>query len=724
MHRPTWLVRLLVPAAVFILGAASTASASTQRPGSIARFNVANAHSPQVERMLAADPARPPGVRPATPRLGLAAAASAVQGIDVSSYQHAHGASIDWTQVAAAGYKFAFIKATEGSYYPNPYYATDEADAKAAGLIVAPIHFAIPNYSGGAFQAGYALDHSGQLADGHTLPLILDAENDPYGNMPPPQGDGTNDCYGMTPAQLVAWISAFVAETHRRTGRAPAIYTTAAWWTTCTGDSKAFAADPLWIASLTSSPSLPGAWHSWTYWQYSSSATVPGITTSTDVSYLSASALELAEPASQSYRPDATVSLATSSLDAGQPVTFKARGLPGGLSINPSTGLVSGTVFSGTLTGKPATFRSSITASAAGAGSTTQGFPWFVHGPVSIGQVRATTASVGTPVELAVPAADSLPGCTLRFAATGLPPGLSMNSCGLISGWPSAAGHYQVSVQVTDSSGVVQAQRAFGWTIVGGSGRGPSGQITLNRDGKCLARLSAADIAIEKCGHAAGQRWTIAPNGSIRVGGACLTAKSAALSAGPCISGGQRWQLRPGGALTDLGDGRCLADNGSKNGARAAAATCYAKPNNTGSSSTPGANQRWTLPAGPLTAGIAGFCASDWHRARSRSGPVTLRRCNRTSQQNWTVEPNGTIRAGGQCLSLGSVGYGTAVRLARCRPSALQQWQLAGGPIGVQLVSPVAGLCLADPGDRIRAGTQLALRGCVAGDPGVWWRVS
>jgi hypothetical protein len=36
----------------------------------------------------------------------------------------------------------------------------------------------------------------------------------------------------------------------------------------------------------------------------------------------------------------------------------------------------------------------------------------------------------------------------------------------------------------------------------------------------------------------------------------------------------------------------------------------------------------------------------------------------------------------------------------------------------------VAGLCLADPGDRSRAGTQLALGGCVAGDPGVWWRVS
>ena len=65
MHRPTWLcLACVVSAAVVILGGATTASASAQRPATIDRFNVANAHSPQVERMLAADRARPPGIRP------------------------------------------------------------------------------------------------------------------------------------------------------------------------------------------------------------------------------------------------------------------------------------------------------------------------------------------------------------------------------------------------------------------------------------------------------------------------------------------------------------------------------------------------------------------------------------------------------------------------------------------------------------------------------------
>ncbi|MGO8956296.1 MAG: GH25 family lysozyme [Streptosporangiaceae bacterium] len=735
MYRPSALVRLAAAAAAITLISAPAAEAGSRPSGAAPartsgplpadRFNVANTHSPRVEHMLAAGRARPPGVRPtgasAAGAAGPGTLASAVQGIDVASAQHSNGASINWNEVAGAGYKFAFIKATEGAYYANPYYAGDAAGAEAADLVVAPYHFAIPNYSGGAFQADYALDHSGYTADGHTLLLIVDLENDPYAGVPPPNGDGTSGvCYGLSPAQMVAWISAFAAETHRRTGRSPGIYTTAAWWQTCTGDSHAFTADPLWIASLSSSPATPAGWANWTYWQYSASATVPGITGKADVSYLSASALELPEPASQRYRAGALVSLTATSLDGGQLVTYAASGLPPGLSINPSTGVISGT-----LAAKPATFRSSITATATGTPKAAESFLWYVHGAVSIGGVRPATGSVGTPVRLAVPAADALPGCTLRFAATGLPRGLSMNSCGLLSGWPSATGQYQVSVQVTDSSGASLAQRTFGWDVAGDGGRGPAGQVRLRRDGKCLARLAAADIAIEPCG-SAGQRWTIAANGSVRVAGKCLTATSSALSLGACRNGGQRWQLSSGGALTDLAAGKCLADNGAKNGSRAVAATCYARPNNTGSASTPGANQRWILPAGPLAAGVAGFCASDWHRRGSKLGGVTLRACNRTSPQDWTIEPDGTVRTGGQCLSLtsGHVSYGTTVRLYRCNQSATQQWQLAGGPIGVQLVSPVAGLCLGDPGDRTVGGTKLALGGCVAGDPGVSWRVS
>jgi hypothetical protein len=103
-----------------------------------------------------------------------------------------------------------------------------------------------------------------------------------------------------------------------------------------------------------------------------------------------------------------------------------------------------------------------------------------------------------------------------------------------------------------------------------------------------------------------------------------------------------------------------------------------------------------------------------------------LRNCNGTSGQAWTVEPDGALSIGGKCAALngGATAPGTRVRLVTCARSASQVWQLEGGPIGMHIVSPVAGLCLADPGDRAVAGTQLVIDPCVAGDPGIAWRVS
>ena len=58
----------------------------------------------------------------------------ALDGIDVASHQHPGGAAIDWDAVAASGQSFAFIKATEGTGYGNPYFSADSAKAAAAGI--------------------------------------------------------------------------------------------------------------------------------------------------------------------------------------------------------------------------------------------------------------------------------------------------------------------------------------------------------------------------------------------------------------------------------------------------------------------------------------------------------------------------------------------------------------------------------------------------------------
>src|SRR5215472_16554668 len=424
------------------------------RTGAVSRFNVGAAHSPKLEHLLSADAATAPRAATVNPA-SLPAAASTLQGIDVASFQHPGGAPIGWSAVAAAGYKFAFIKVTEGSYYGNPYYAADAAGAKAAGMLAAPYVFAIPNYSGGALQADYALDHANYAPDGQMLAPILDAEYDPYAG-----SDGTpsgSACYGLTPAQMVAWIDAFTTEIHRRTGQSPVIYTTSQWWTTCTGDTTNFSSDPLWIASpSTSGPTLPAGWTDWTYWQYSNRATLPAVPTAFDTSYLSSTALELAAPASQSDQAGSSASLVVHSLDGGttppSPIYSETGLQQAGLQIGSSSTDPSSGDVSGTLPGSATSFPVSVTATD-GALHATQGFSWYVHSTASLAPVSSQRGSVATPVRFRVQATDGLSGCTLRFSATGLPRGLSINSCGIISGWPSTTRSNTVSVQVTDSSG-------------------------------------------------------------------------------------------------------------------------------------------------------------------------------------------------------------------------------------------------------------------------------
>jgi GH25 family lysozyme M1 (1,4-beta-N-acetylmuramidase) len=292
----------------------------------VPRVDVGSPHSPRLSHELSGGPAT----------AGALPASAGARGVDVASYQHPGGAAIDWGQVASAGYKFASIKASEGNYYVNPYYATDLAQAKAAGLYVTGYHFAVPNVSSGTSQADYAVKHARYGPDGRTMPLELDIEYNPYGPT----------CYGLTAARMVAWISGFIAEAQRLTGQPTIIYTTADWWRSCTGDSRAFGSDPLWVAAYRpSSPPMPSGWPDWTFWQYTSVAQVPGIATVVDVSYFARAVVSLLDPGAQSDSLGTAIRLQVRSLNAaaGQPPVFTGDGLPPGLSISAS-GLITGTI--------------------------------------------------------------------------------------------------------------------------------------------------------------------------------------------------------------------------------------------------------------------------------------------------------------------------------------------------------------------------------------------
>ena len=73
----------------------------------------------------------------------------------MAAYQHPNGAGINWGKVARSGISFAAVKATEGTYYRNPYALSDIKAARAAGLSVGAYVFAIPNGNGGRQGAGH-----------------------------------------------------------------------------------------------------------------------------------------------------------------------------------------------------------------------------------------------------------------------------------------------------------------------------------------------------------------------------------------------------------------------------------------------------------------------------------------------------------------------------------------------------------------------------------------
>ena len=198
------------------------------------------------------------------PGVSLAAAQSAVIGLDVSGFN----SSIDWKTVVSGGAQFAYVKATEGTGFVNPDFAAQYDGSYQAGLIRGAYHFALPNVAGGAAQASYFVANGGGWsADGRTLPGALDIEYNPYGA----------ECYGLSHSAMVSWITSFVDAYQALTTRWPIIYTTGAWWTTCTGGYGGFAGqDPLWIAGSTSPGALPGGWGFYTFWQYASDGTFPG----------------------------------------------------------------------------------------------------------------------------------------------------------------------------------------------------------------------------------------------------------------------------------------------------------------------------------------------------------------------------------------------------------------------------------------------------------------
>ncbi|MER5961158.1 lysozyme [Streptomyces sp. NPDC002057] len=191
--------------------------------------------------------------------------AAQTEGVDVSSHQ----GNVAWATLWNSGVRWAYVKATEGTYYKNTSFAQQYNGSYNVGMIRGTYHFATPDTTTGAAQADYFVNNGGGWSpDGRTLPGVLDIEWNPYGAT----------CYGKTQAGMVTWIRDFLNRYKARTGRDAVIYTATSWWTQCTGNYAGFAAtNPLWVARYAATVGeLPAGWQYYTMWQYTSSGPTVG----------------------------------------------------------------------------------------------------------------------------------------------------------------------------------------------------------------------------------------------------------------------------------------------------------------------------------------------------------------------------------------------------------------------------------------------------------------
>jgi prepilin-type N-terminal cleavage/methylation domain-containing protein len=151
------------------------------------------------------------------------------------------------------------------------------------------------------------------------------------------------------------------------------------------------------------------------------------------------------------------VSLQLKSAGGVAPVTWSVVGLPPGLT------MTSGGTITGTLS-TVGTYDVTVTVTDAVGAKGSVTFPWTVNTRLTVTAPAAPASTVGTNItSVVLDVAGGKP--SYAWSATGLPPGLALNSsAGLITGTPTTAGSYQVTVTVSDSDNG-KGTATFTWTV-------------------------------------------------------------------------------------------------------------------------------------------------------------------------------------------------------------------------------------------------------------------
>lgn len=196
-------------------------------------------------------------------------------GVDVSNN---NGSGIGWGSVRAAGYTYAWAKASEGTGFTDGDFVYNVSNGKAAGLLMGAYDFSTPNANSPGAEAGHFWSVAGGyiLADGKSLMPTLDFET--FSGV---VGASTYSDWANKWCNDIVNDAALNGVTVK-----PILYTTTC--ESCNFDGSVAQWTP-WIANPNGQSSQTGTpwtacsscdvWGSgaWTLWQYSWTGSVPGI---------------------------------------------------------------------------------------------------------------------------------------------------------------------------------------------------------------------------------------------------------------------------------------------------------------------------------------------------------------------------------------------------------------------------------------------------------------
>lgn len=184
-----------------------------------------------------------------------------LRGVDVSWYQ----GKVDWPKVHEAGYRFAFVKVSEGSTMTDANYAVNLTGAKTAGMAVSGYHFLHARTPKEAATEAKLFIANVNTAGGFQLfdiPPVVDIE-----------------VTYLTVESIRTWIDLV----EQASGMKPIIYTNANY-------SDKYLTGPefrdckLWYAIYGNDhPADRNGWTEWTFFQYTDKGQIPGINSYVDL---------------------------------------------------------------------------------------------------------------------------------------------------------------------------------------------------------------------------------------------------------------------------------------------------------------------------------------------------------------------------------------------------------------------------------------------------------